>query len=200
MSVSLQKNQGLTLDSSKYDLSKLTVGLGWEGKKENKRLFGFLKGGDAEFDLDAFALLLGRNGKLRHESDVIYFGNLASSEGSILHSGDNLTGKNRGDSEQIVVHLGAIPERYHKVTFAVIIHEAKERRQHFGLLENAFVRAMDADGHEMVRFALSHEEEYNGQVSMLMGDLNRKDSQWEFKAVGTPLEVERISSIAAKYA
>ena len=200
MSVSLQKNQSLTLDSSKYDLSKLTIGVGWARKKTKKGLLGFLKGGDAGFDLDALALLLGRSGKLRHEDDVIYFGNLKSSDQSITHSGDNLTGKHRGDSEQIVVNLREMSERYHKVTFAVIIHEGKERNQHFGLLENAFVRAMDADGHEMVRFDLSHDAAYDGHVSMLMGDLNRKEGQWEFKAIGKPLDVERISSIAAKYA
>ena len=200
MSVSLQKNQSLVLDSSRYDLSNLTIGLGWARKKTKKGLLGFLKSGDAGFDLDAIALLLGRNGKLRHEDDVIYFGNLKSSDQSITHSGDNLTGKHRGDSEQIVVHLNQMSERYHKVTFAVIIHEAKEREQHFGLLENAFVRAMDAAGHEMVRFDLSHDAAYDGEISMLMGDLYRKGGKWEFKAVGIPLDVERISSIAAKYA
>lgn len=200
MAISLERNQSIVLDTERYDLSQLTIGLGWETKKKGGGLLGFFKGGKTDFDLDAVALLLGRNGKLRHEDDVIYFGNLSSSEGSVTHSGDNLTGKHRGDSEQIVVKLNEVPNRYYNIAFIVIIHEARERQQHFGLLETAYVRAMDAKGHEMVRFDLSHDNAYEGKFSMKMGNLHRADQGWGFTGVGDPLDVERISSIAANYA
>ena len=105
MAVSLKQNQSIELDTKRYDVSKITIGLGWETKKKGAGLLKLFKGGDSGFDLDALALLLGRHEKLRNEDDVIYFGNLVSSDGSITHSGDNLTGKHRGDSEQIEINL-----------------------------------------------------------------------------------------------
>ncbi len=198
MAVSIGKNESLELDEQQYDLTKLTLGLGWRAKNKGG-LFSRLKGREA-VDLDALALMLGTNGKVRDENDVIYFGNLRSTDGSVEHSGDDLSGKGRGDSEQIVIHLQALPSHFHKVVFAVIIHEAKKRELHFGMLDNAYVRVLDATAQEVVRFDLSHDPSYDGAACILMGELSRSSTNWSFTGLGTTLDVERISGIAIKYA
>ena len=87
--------------------------------------------------------------------------------------GDNLTGAGDGDDEQILVDLTALPEVYDKVVFVVNIYQAAQRRQHFGLIENAFIRICDAEtGQELCRYNLS--ENYDGMTAMVFGEIYRR--------------------------
>ena len=97
----------------------------------------------ANVDCDASVILLDENGKLKNNNDVIYFGNLKSSDGSIQHSGDNLTGDGAGDDEQIHIDLSRIPSTVHKLVFAVNIYDCVKRKQHFGMIKNAFIRVVN---------------------------------------------------------
>lgn len=55
MSVSLKKGQGVSLKKSEYDLSSVTIGLGWDIKEEKKGFLGSLFGKQEEYDLDVIA-------------------------------------------------------------------------------------------------------------------------------------------------
>lgn len=190
MAINLKKGQSIVLDKSEYDLSKLTMGLGWDVAK-SKGGFAGLFGGKTDFDLDGYALLLGENKKLKHyKEDTIYFGHLQSADQTVVHSGDNLTGEGRGDDEQITIRLNALPQNYHHIILGVSIYKAPERQQHFGMVNNAFVRAVDARGKEIARYSLSNESSYDGKISMLLGELYKENGLWKFKALGTPLDVE----------
>ncbi|MGB8690867.1 MAG: TerD family protein [Microcoleus sp.] len=185
MAINLTKGQSIVLSKSEYDLSRLTMALGWDVSKASKGLFGSSSG--ANFDLDAYALLLGENGKLKnYKDDVIYYAHLESKDKTVVHSGDNLTGAGEGDDEQISVKLSALPEQYHKIVLGVNIYDAQNRKQHFGMVNNAFVRAVDATGKEIARYRLSNDPSYEGKLNMLMGEVYREGSEWKFKALGNP--------------
>ena len=186
MAINLTKGQSIVLSKSEYDLSRLTMALGWDVAQAKKGLFGRSSG--ANFDLDSYALLLGENGKLNnYKEDVIYYSNLESKDKTVVHSGDNLTGAGDGDDEQILVKLNSLSARYDKIILGVNIYNGKERKQHFGLVENAFVRAVDAAGKEIARYRLSNDPSYEGKLNMLMGEVYREGGEWKFKAVGNPL-------------
>lgn len=188
MAINLKKGQSIVLDKSEYDLSKLMMGLGWDVAKSKAGLGG-LFGGGADFDLDGYAILLGQNGKVAdYKHEVIYYGNLSSLDRTVSHSGDNLTGEGSGDDERIFLSLNDIPDRYSRIVLGVSIYQAKSRRQHFGMVENAFVRAVDATGKEIARYGLSGDASYDRKISMLMGEVYREGGQWKFKALGTPIE------------
>jgi tellurium resistance protein TerD len=185
MAINLTKGQSIVLSKSEYDLSRLTMALGWDVAKVKKSIFG---SSAANFDLDSYALLLGENGRLKnYKDDVIYYGHLESKDKTVVHTGDNLTGAGDGDDEQIIVKLSAFPEQYHKIVLGVNIYEAKERKQHFGMIDNAFVRAVDATGKEIARYRLSNDPSYEGKLNMLMGEVYREGGEWKFKALGNPL-------------
>ncbi|MDY7020437.1 MAG: TerD family protein [Cyanobacteriota bacterium] len=188
MAINLKKGQSITLDKSEYDLSKLTMGLGWDVAKPKGIIEGFL-GKTVDFDLDGYALLLNRHGKLRnYKEDVIYYAHLESASKTVVHSGDNLTGEGRGDDEQIFLYLNSLPDVYERIVLGVNIYEGVARKQHFGMIENAFVRAVDASNIEIARYSLSGEDSYTGKISMLMGEVYRDNKQWKFKALGNPIE------------
>ncbi len=69
MAINLQKGQTIDLrkndrGESVYDLSKVTIGLGWDVRKQGGGFFGKLFNKEAEYDLDAVAFLLDGNGKV----------------------------------------------------------------------------------------------------------------------------------------
>ena len=194
MSVKLQKGQKVSLSKEHAGLSKIVVGLGWD-EVERKR--GFFAPKPQDIDCDAFALLL-QNGKLADKNDIVYFGNLTHYTNSVKHMGDNLTGAGDGDDEQIVIDLNAVPEKYDRIVIAVNIYQAYQRKQHFGMIKNAFIRLVDArNGQEMCIYNLT--EDYSDQTAMLFGEVYRYNGEWKFNAVGQGTAEGSIGEFAQRY-
>lgn len=198
MGITLSKGQGLSLVKSEHNLSLVTIGLGWDIAEQKKGFLGGLFSGQPpEYDLDVVAFLCDVNGKIKdlgwdatghptlQNSDVIFFNNLLHRSGQIWLTGDNRTGAGDGDDEQIVVKLNTLPNEYHKIIFVVQIYNGTKNNQHFGQVKNAFIRAVDASGKEMVRFDLSGTGQYEQQRSLLFAELVRESNGWKFNALGT---------------
>ena len=209
MAINLQKGQTINLEKDLYDLSSVTIGLGWDVKEQKKGLFSSIFSGEkkeADYDLDAIAFLLDANGKVAKlgdrrlvGGDVIFFNNLRHFSGNIWHTGDNLTGEGEGDDEQIVVKLSRLDDCYQKIVVLVSIYKGLERGQDFGQVENAFIRAVDAKGQEILRYDLSNEEKYDGMRSMIFGEFYRRNGGWKFRAIGTPYQTDSFVTIMREH-
>lgn len=175
MSVSLVKGQKINLSKEVAGLKKVVVGLGWDAAKQG--LFGH----KPNIDCDASAIILGKGNKYR---GVVYYGDRSAEDGCVYHHGDNLTGDGAGDDEQITVNLDKMPEGVEKVVFVVNIYACTSRKQDFGLIENAYVRVVDADtGEELMRFDLS--EDFSTETALVVAEIYRHNGEWRFKAVGS---------------
>lgn len=173
MAVSLSKGGNVSLSKEAPGLKKITIGLGWDARSTD--------GG--AFDLDASAFLLKEDGKVRGDSDFIFYNNLKSTDGSVEHTGDNLTGEGDGDDEAINVSLDTVPAEVQKIAITVTIHDAEARKQNFGMVSNAFIRVVNqADSKEIARFDLS--EDMSVETAMVFGEIYRNSGEWKFKAVG----------------
>ncbi len=194
MSVNLQKGQKVELRKSDGgSLRRVMVGLGWDEVKQTR---GFFAPKPQDIDCDASAFLC-MGGRLTSNQDVVYFGNLRHGSGAVAHMGDNLTGAGEGDDEQILVDLSVLPGQYDKIVFAVNIYQAAQRRQHFGMIQNAFIRICDAEtSQELCRYNLS--ENYDGMTAMIFGELYLYKGQWKFNAIGQPTRDNSISELADK--
>lgn len=194
MSVKLQKGQKVSLSKEYAGLSRIVVGLGWDEVQQSR---GFFSSKPQDIDCDAFALLL-ISGKITSNQDIVYFGNLTHKSGSVKHMGDNLTGAGDGDDEQIVIDLNAVPSQYDRIVLAVNIYKAYDRRQHFGMIQNAFIRLVDArNNNEMCIYNLT--ENYSGQTAMLFGEVYRYNGEWKFNAVGQGTTDGSIGDFAKRY-
>ena len=112
--------------------------------------------------------------------------------------GDNLTGAGEGDDEQIVVDLARIPAEYDKVVLVVNIYQAVQRKQHFGLIENAFIRLVDArNNNEMCKYDLT--ENYSGMTAMIFGEVYRHNGEWKFNAIGQGTNDPGLGELANRY-
>ena len=180
MSVSLQKGQKVSLSKDNAGLSKVMIGLGWDEVQQKKKGFFSAKPQDIDCDASAFLLI---DGKLRDKKDIVYFGNLRHPSGTVQHMGDNLTGAGEGDDEQILVDLAQVPSEYDRIVVVVNIYQAVQRKQHFGLIQNAFIRLVDARNNtEMCKYDLT--ENYSGMTAMIFGEVYRYNGEWKFNAIG----------------
>lgn len=195
MSVSLQKGQKVSLSKEHAGLSKMMVGLGWDEAQKAKG--GFFAPKPKPIDCDASALLL-KNGRLCDKSDIVYFGNLGHKTGAIQHMGDNLTGAGDGDDEQILVDLGQIPADYDRIVIVVNIYQAVQRKQHFGMIQNAFIRLVDQrNNSEMCKYNLT--DNYSGMTAMIFGEIYRHNGEWKFSAVGQGTTDPGLGELANRY-
>ncbi len=175
MAIQLSKGQRIDLTKDNPALNNILVGLGWDVKAFD---------GGQEFDLDASAFLLNEQGKATQDLDFIFYNNLVSTCGSVEHTGDNRTGEGDGDDEQIKVHLNKVPSNIHRIAITVTIHDAENRHQNFGQVENAFVRLVDEDtGQEILRFDLG--EDFSIETAIVFCELYRHGNEWKFNAVGS---------------
>ncbi len=195
MSVNLQKGQKVDLTKGNAGLKTIMVGLGWDEAPKGFSLFSKQE----DIDCDASAILINAQmGKLAGAADVVYFGNLTHRSGGVRHMGDNLTGAGDGDDEQILVELDKLNGQYSKIVFVVNIYQALQRKQHFGMIRNAFIRIVDGTTHnELCRYNLS--ENYDGKTAMIFGELYAYNGEWKFGAIGEATNHNSISELAAMY-
>lgn len=195
MSVNLQKGQKVELrKNSGGELRRVMVGLGWDQVEQSR---GFFAPKPQEIDCDASAFIC-MNGRLAGIDDIVYFANLTHRSGCVRHMGDNLTGAGEGDDEQIMIDLASLPGQYDKIIVVVNIYKAAERRQHFGMIRNAFIRICDAEtNQEILKYNLS--ENYNGMTAMVFGELYRYNGTWKFNAVGQATQDNSIGELAKRF-
>ena len=176
MAVNLSKGQRISLEKVAPGLSEVFVGLGWDTNITDT---------GADFDIDASLFLVNNSEKLISDSHFIFYNNLTSPDAnkSVEHLGDNRTGAGEGDDEVIKVKLKQVPDDVNKIVMTVTIHEADQRQQNFGQVQNAFVRVVNAaDNNEVVRYDLS--EDFSVETALIMAELYRKDGEWRVNAVG----------------
>ena len=173
MAISLQKGGNVNLSKEAPGLTQLTVGLGWDVRSSD----------GAAFDIDSSAFLLKVDGKVRADTDFIFYNNLKSTDGAVQHSGDNRTGAGEGDDETVRIDLTKVPADVERIAICVTIHEAEGRRQNFGQVQKAFIRCVNGGSNqEVARYDLS--EDGSTETAMVFGEVYRNGADWKFKAVG----------------
>ena len=178
MPVSLSKGGKVSLakvaaDAGISSLTKIMVGLGWDVNRYD---------GGAQFDLDAAAFMLAGTGKVRSSDDFIFYNQKIGP--GVEHMGDNRTGEGEGDDEVINVDLNAVPADIERISFTVTIDQAEERRQNFGMVENSYIRVLDAaTGTELIKYDLG--EDFSGETAVVVADLYRHNGEWKFNAIGS---------------
>jgi tellurium resistance protein TerD len=183
--LNLQKNDILDLTKRNPGLKKVTLGAGWDVSQ-----------GGVDFDIDIAAFLLDANNKFNTVSNVIFFNNKQGQ--GIALSGDNRTGAGEGDDETILMDLEAINSSIQKIVFVVTIHEAQSRRQTFGMVNNSYVRVLDAANGDRQLCIYPLKEQYAVDTAVIVAELVRNGADWEFKALGEGKQGD-LNALAAMY-
>ena len=188
MSVNLQKGGRVSLSKEIPGLNRVLVGLGWDTNSSDT---------GAEFDLDASAFLLDKNGKVANDKNFVFYNNLNSADGAVTHTGDNRTGEGDGDDESIKVDFSKLSKDITEIAIVVTIHDATQRKQNFGMVRNAFMRIVDeSNNKEIAKYDL--EEDFSTETAVEFGKLYFKDNEWRFNAIGSGFK-GGLSEFCKKY-
>lgn len=175
MAVRLSKGQKVDLTKSNPNLKEIIVGLGWASNPAASSY---------DFDLDASAFLIGANGKVKDESDFVFYNNPSGGQGSVNHSGDHKRGSGEGDDEQIRINLSTVPVHIERISFTITINDAQMKRQSFGDIRNSYVRILNASTNELLlKYELG--EEFSVETAIVAAEIYRHAGEWKFNAIGS---------------
>lgn len=173
----------LSKDESGNSLDHIFFGANWG------MIRGFL--GKTAVDLDASVILLDAQG---NHVTTVYFGHKDAP--GIHHSGDDLVGDANGDdgmdNETIAVQLSKIDTRVEHVFFVLNSY----RNQKFDKIPYIGIRIYTSPNNKpktrindpvnvLASYSLkSDSDDFNGKLSVILGEAYRRNGEWKFKAIG----------------
>jgi len=193
MAINLTKGGNINLAKEAPSVTKFRVGLGWDTNRFNT---------GSQFDLDVSAFILKTvDGKQKLVSDghFVFYNNPTSVDGSVAHTGDNRTGSATGDDESLLIDLSKIDPSATEVSIVVTIHEATQRGQNFGQVDNAYCKIYnDATGEVLANYSLT--DDYSVETALQFASLYKDGTgNWRFKAIGAGYSMG-LDAFVAEYA
>jgi len=153
----------------------LTKGANLELPAESSGLQIVVGWADAgEREVDASALLLGGDRRVRSDNDFVFYNQPASPDGSVRHLGTSVT--DGGVEERIAVDLEALPDDVHTVAIAASLD-----RGSFGDLDGLHLVALDGTGSSVARYDIA---DATVETAFVFGEVYRRGSGWKLRAVG----------------
>ncbi|TAF73559.1 MAG: TerD family protein [Bacteroidetes bacterium] len=189
--ISLTKGSKISLEKNGQNLSEITIGLNW-GAIKTKGFLGIFDSTET-VDLDGTIATFDSHGNW---VDTVYYKKLVSNDKSIRHSGDDRTGDTGNpdefDNEIIYIDLSMVA---HRVS-SIFIFLNSYKNQDFDAIPYSKVRIYEGNPQQKkstyATFNLSKESSFVGKVSMIMGKVVRKGSNWEFKTIGEAIDAKNI--------
>ena len=94
--------------------------------------------------------------------------------------------------------LTRVPQNIDRIVFVVNIYNCVQRKQHFGMVENAYIRIVDKGAGETIA-SYNLTEDYSGKTSMVVGEIYRRGDGWKFNAIGQPGYDPGIADLVNRY-
>ncbi|WP_371481771.1 TerD family protein [Kitasatospora sp. NBC_00315] len=131
-------------------------------------------------DVDASALLLGADGRVRSDADFVFYNQPRHPSGLVRHLPKHRTGTDAEVADTIEVELGKLPADVDRVVLA-----GSAEGGSFRAVSRLRVLLYDAGAGEgaaaLAEFSVTDAEEV---TALLAGEIYRRDGGWKFRAVG----------------
>ena len=208
MAIRIQKG-----GSTEIKLKKFSVGLGWQVREDASAkddfdldVSAFMVDASGKIPTDDYLVFYNsekrlradENGRLISPIKIVPYTDWRSNDDmraqsrpvdpeiSVIGSIDNEEGDDEGDAETIDMELSKVRSDIEKIIICVSIYDAKNRRQNFGQVENAYVRIYsegnNALGQEEIIYDLT--EDFSTCASVEFVQLYRHNGTWKVKALG----------------
>lgn len=166
MALNLTKGQTINLSKDFGALTKVTLGLGWRGRR-------------GSVDLDSY---IGTKDAKGNAIQFDYFGNCKRHRNGIYHHGDDLVGGGgaKDPNEVIDIELNSLSANAHSLVCGLFTFSSGAS---FADVKDAFINLTDQSGKELARFNIS---EFRGASSLVAAEIRKVGGEWKFKASGVP--------------
>ncbi|MFF1875429.1 TerD family protein [Kitasatospora herbaricolor] len=131
-------------------------------------------------DVDASALLLGADGRVRSDADFVFYNQPRHPSGLVRHLPKHRTGQDAEVADTIEVELGKLPADVDRVVLAGSA-EGGSFRAVVRLRVLLFDAAAGEGAPALAEFAVTDAEEV---TALLAAEIYRRDGGWKFRAVG----------------
>ncbi|MQY10099.1 hypothetical protein SRB5_02040 [Streptomyces sp. RB5] len=126
-------------------------------------------------DADASALLLTGAGKVRSDTDFVFYNQPSHPGGAVRHEGKQRGGGQVRDT--LGVDLTSV-----EAAIGTVVLAASADGGTFGQFHGLYIRVLDAaNGAELARFDSTGA---SNETAFVLGELYRRNDQWKFRAVG----------------
>lgn len=129
---------------------------------------------DDSIDVDASALLLSDERKVRSDEDFVFYNQPVASDGTVQHLGR--TAGESGAEERLSIDLEEIDPAVHCVAVTASVADAT-----FGDLGPLTFTVVDESGRPLIGFDIS---EATSETAFVFGEVYRRDGGWKVRAVG----------------
>lgn len=129
--------------------------------------------GPQGLEADVSAYLLGADGRVRGDHDMVFYNQPSGGNGAVTLS-------HGAGAGTFAIDLGRLPAEIARISFCLTIDEAQARGHRFGMLTRAEV-TVAAGSNTMTFLPL---REGASEAAMVLGELYRRGDAWKFRAVG----------------
>jgi stress response protein SCP2 len=143
------------------DTARLQVLLGWQET-------------DRQVDLDASALLLGRDRRVLSDADFVFYNQPDSPDGAARHQGRAST--ETGAEERIAIDLDAARGEVDVIALTASVYVGS-----FGQVDALQLLVLDASGEAVAQFAV---QTATSETALLVAEVYRRGEAWKLRAVG----------------
>ncbi|UKS27418.1 TerD domain-containing protein [Paenibacillus sp. HWE-109] len=165
MHISLIKGQKADLTKTNPGLSTIGIGIGWQAP--------------AHVDLDTSAFLLGANGKVDHDDQLVFYNN--PTKNGVKFIDQPSSGQ---DQKQFAIQFSEVPTNVEKIAITLTIYEGEKLKQQFGLVNQAYIRIFhQGTGQDILRYDLGNQ--FSVETAIVVGEIYRYGSEWKFSAIGS---------------
>ena len=166
MSVNICKGQKIEITPSN-SMCILLAEVGWQSK--------------SNMEIDTSAFLLGENGKVKDDSDFIFYGNLRHKSGCIEHLGN--TKENSYNIGRMEIFLSRLPESIKKIALTTTIYDTQVKHHNFEVINHFYIKIVDKKTNiELLRYDI---EKFSVETAVVIGEIYINNGKWKFNAVGS---------------
>ncbi|WP_049681534.1 TerD family protein [Peribacillus loiseleuriae] len=132
----------------------------------------------AIYDMDGSAFLVASDGKVKQDSDMIFYNNPCSSNQSVIRLMPVST-----QQEQYEVNLERVSSHIQKIPFVLTIHESAHTKQTFQNISQ--LRLQIRNGYTHLPLLTFRMDDFTNETALILFELYRYKNQWKINAVGS---------------
>ncbi len=180
----MRKGGNVVLSALADELGSVSVILEWASGKERP------------LDADVSVLLLGDDGKVRSNDDLVFYNQPSGAGGAVRLRGKTSTveGQHVVFTDVVDIDMDDVPDSVERVVLAASLDG--ENGDRFGRLDYLRLRLLrGSDAVELLHFDVT---DASTETAFVLGEVYRRDGQWKFRAIGQGYD-SGLATLAADY-